>query len=76
MKSLAALLLVAYYVDMKRYIPARVSRKLDADIRALGEGDTKFNDFVRNCKNVAAAQKAKERRATVRHLQHVPCRRK
>lgn len=85
MKSLLICLLVHYYTDIKRRIPAKLSRKIDSDIRSLCLEKADLEAIRSNCKNVAEAEKARRRRQEHKHklpaksdhnpgVQHVPCR--
>lgn len=85
MKSLLICLLVHYYSDIKRQIPAKLSRKIDDDIRDLCHDKPELAKIRSNCKNIAEAEKARIRRAETKrmknykhagnpHVKHVPCR--
>lgn len=85
MKSLLQLMLIAYYTDCKRRIPARLTRALDADIRVMVGDNPDLQAIVSQCKKVAEAKKARRRREDAgakiphmhhgsSHVQHVPCR--
>lgn len=85
MKSLLELMLIAYYTDCKRRIPARITHALDADIRLMVGDDPDLQAIVSQCKKVAEAKKARRRREEAGakvphmhhgnpHLKHVPCR--
>lgn len=86
MKSLLQCILVAYYTDLKRFANARITKKLDADIRSLCQGDAETTAIVTNCRKIAEAEKRRRRQSglptkyrrtmkRVPNAQHVPCRR-
>lgn len=78
-------MLVHYYTDIKRQIPAKLSRQIDKDIRDLCHDKPELSNILRNCKNVAEAEKARLRRKEQKRFQayrrrpltgaeHIPCR--
>lgn len=70
MKSLLICLMVHYYTDVKRQIPAKLSRKIDDDIRDLCHNKPELATIRTNCKNIAEAEKARLRRAEAKRMKN------
>jgi hypothetical protein len=87
MKALLLLFLAYYYADGKRSTPGRITRKLDADVRAFTKGRPELKELIAAGKKIADAAKARRRRTSgkppkkmqlrgVQGVVHVPCHRK
>ena len=84
MKSLAMFLLEAWYLDVRKSVPASVSKRVNAGIRSFAKSSEEVQKAVELTKNTAAASDARRRRSSVKaalaggkmrggNIVHVPC---
>lgn len=85
MKSLCIFLLEAWYFDVRKNVPATVSRRVNAGIRSFSNNSSEVQETVILAKKSGAAKDAKRRRGSVKralyygrmhggNIVHVPCR--